>query len=100
MKKIIGKKYNFERVTFEVLAVDEYPAEKVSKRYKDVLKFRPGYLVAIDYRKTLIPNITVDDGVVRLTKVRIDSKVYSRPGAISSAIGITEAMHAYDIVEL
>lgn len=98
--EMIGKKYRIGDVTFEILNVEEYPLEKVSERYKELLKFRPGHLVAVMYRGTLIPNITVDDGVVRIREVSVDGKAYDRPGAISAAIGIDEAMYAYEITEV
>jgi hypothetical protein len=99
MSNIIGNKYTIGKVKFEILEVESYSIDKVSKQYKEILKFRPGYLVAVSYRGTFIPNITTDSGVARLTKVRVNDEVYNRPGSISSVIGIKEAMYAYEIVE-
>lgn len=81
-------------VRFVVLAVEPYPASRVKRQYSEILSIQLGMLVAVPHRGTLIPNITVDGGVARLTKVRVGERILDRPGDISKAIGITRAFHA------
>lgn len=91
---VIGNRYKLmgDGKVFTVLGAEAYPASKVSKRYKPILDFKPGLLVAISYRGALIPNITMEGGVVRITKIELKDKAYDRPHAISQAIGIKEDM--------
>ncbi len=96
----IGKKYAVGSVTFEIVDVEEYPADKVSEQYKDILKFRAGYLVAVTYRGIFIPNITVEHGVIRLNKILVTGRIYERPGAISEVLDIDESMYAYELTQL
>ena len=77
---------------FTVIEVEFYPPVRVSKNYKMILDLGPNQLVAIGYRGTNIPNITTDQGVARLLKVEIGRSMFDRPGAISEALGIKEAM--------
>jgi hypothetical protein len=96
--EIIGKKYVTEgEVVFKVLGFEVYLKMEVSERYLGILDFDPGKLVAISYRGTLIPNITLKGGVVRLTKVQVKEQVFSSPKAISMALGIEEAMKPYGL---
>ena len=100
-KSIIGKNYKLANGTkFKVLNIEAYPEADVSKRYKQILDFKPGKIVAVAHRGTLIPNITLVDGIVRLTKVIVNNEIFDRPKAISQAIGVEEAMHPYEIKEI
>lgn len=96
-EKIVGSWFCAGAVAFLVLGIEPYPAARVSARYKEILSIQSGMLVAVDYRGTCIPNITVNGGVVRLTKVLINGKTIQRPGAISKALGITRPMCAYSL---
>jgi hypothetical protein len=98
MKSIIGKKYQtLTGVEFEVLAVDIYQSADVSNQYKPILGFTKGELVAINYRGTLIPNITLPGEVIRLTKIAVAGKIFDRPKVISDALGIENALTPYII---
>ena len=70
-------------VQFKILEAEDFPEDKISKPYKGIMKFPYGKLVAVNFRGTHIPNITYNGGVVRLTKVLVNGKVYDRAGAIS-----------------
>ncbi|MFA6383335.1 MAG: hypothetical protein WCX17_02840 [Parcubacteria group bacterium] len=98
-QSILGSAYNIpgKYAVFQVMEIEPYPKEKVSKRYKEILKFRPGVLVAVPYRGILIPNITITGGAVRLLQVEVDGDIFKNPKAICEAIGVTEAMHPYDL---
>jgi len=95
-----GKKYQTGKVTFTVLEGENFPAGKVSPRYKDILAFRSGLLVAVGFRGICIPNITYDKGVVRLLRVEVGGQVFNRPGDISRAIGVEEPMVPYQLREV
>ena len=96
-KEIVNSSYEVNKVAFRVLGIEPYPKNKVSKQYLEILAFPMGFLVAIAYRGTFIPNITLKGGVVRLTKVEVKGKVYKNPKAISEALNIKEAMYKYDL---
>lgn len=100
MKSITGNAYRVNGVTFKVVAAEAYQKEKVSDRYREILKFRKGVVVAVAFRGTLIPNVTLKDGVARLTEVEVAGVNYKNPKAISQALGISEAMYAYDLEKL
>ncbi len=94
-KDLIGNSYKLANgVVFKALGVEVYSAKKVSKKYEQILAIKHSHLVAINYRGTLIPNITFENGVVRLTSVEIGGKIFSRPSAISEALGVVKAMEA------
>ena len=84
--------------SFTVTAVEPYPRDKVSEQYREILDLPPGMLVAVPYRGTLIPNITLKGGVARLTEVQvIGDSLLKRPGAISAALGIRYPFAGYRI---
>jgi hypothetical protein len=87
-------------VNFTILNVEGYTEERVSKQFKGVLAVKQDHLVAINYRKTLIPNLTLPQGVARITAVSVDNKTFNRPGAISAALGITEPMMPISVNEV
>lgn len=95
---IIGQTYETATgVKFIVIDAEPYPAIKISERYKKILDLDSGQLVAVNYRGTLIPNITVQGGVARLTKVDVEGEIINRPGAISKALGIKDGMSPCEI---
>lgn len=96
-QSVVGSSFILNGITFKVLEIIPYPKKNVSPQYREILDFNPGLLVAVAYRGTLIPNITLSDGVVRLTKIEIAGKIINKPGAISKALRITEAMTSYEI---
>ena len=98
--ELVGRKYIRRGRKFEILSVVPYPENDISKRYKGIIEFQPGALVAVMFRGTLIPNITVKGGAVRITGIRIAGKEITRPGEISYALNINEAMYAYKITEI
>lgn len=98
--KLVGKKFKRRGMVFEITSIDSYPEKRISKRYKEIIEFRPDLLVAIDYRGTLIPNITVKGGVVRITGIRIGNTINDKPGKISEALKINKAMYAYKITKI
>lgn len=98
---LIGKQFKTANgVIFTILDVQSYPKSKVGERYKRILNFKPGLLVAISFRGTLIPNITLEGGVARLTSVEVDGNSINTTTAISAVVGVKEAMVAYSIKEL
>ena len=97
---VIGKYFRTGKTTFRVVEGESFPANRVSKRYKSILSFRPGLLVACGFRGVCIPNITRPRGVVRLTKIDIDGQVYDRPSTISQALGMKDPMVPYPLREL
>ena len=97
---IIGKKYRTGKVTFTVLGAETYPAGKVSKRYKMILSFRSGLLVAVGFRGICIPNITYDKGVVRLTEIEVNGEIFNSPSTISSVLEIKDHMVPYPLREI
>lgn len=96
-KELVGRKFRTGEVDFKVLEIKPYSNRLVSDRYKKILAFREGFLVAVGFRGTLIPNITLKGGVARLTKIEINGQVFDRPKAISAALGIKEAMQPYEL---
>lgn len=95
---VVSSSYETEAgVKFTVAGIRNYPEAEVSDRYKGILAFNPGYLVAVSYRGSLIPNITLDEGVVRILAVVIDGKSLIHPHAISQALGVKESMTPYTI---
>jgi hypothetical protein len=99
-RSVVGKIFRVNGVEFRVIAIDPYPKSRVSERYKAILSFRPGLLVAVPYRGILIPNITLSKGVVRLIEVEVDGEVYKTPKTISQALKVLEAMCSYDLLRL
>lgn len=100
-RHLIGKQYKLPNgITFTLTEVKSYPKAEVSSRYKDILAFKPGYLVAISYRRALIPNITLEAGVARIMAVDVNGTMYKRPHAISMALGIKDDMSSYPIKEV
>ena len=97
--ELVGRKYVApDERSFTVIAVEPYSRDKVSDQYREILDLPPGMLVAVPYRGTLIPNITLKGGVARLTKVQIaGGSVLKRPGAISAALGIRYPFSGYRI---
>jgi len=94
--ELVGKTYRAPSgCYFTVTAIEPYPDNKVSDRYKEILDLPVGVLVAVPYRGTLIPNITVKGGVVRLTGVAVKDETYKRPGEISATLGIKKALAGY-----
>jgi hypothetical protein len=87
-------------INFTILNVEGYTEENVSKQFKGVLAVKQNHLVAINYRKTLIPNFTLPQGVARITAVSVNDVTFNRPGAISAALGITEAMVPIGVTEV
>jgi hypothetical protein len=87
-QELVGKQFRTGRVTFTVLSVKPYPEEKVSDRYKSILDFREGLLVAVKYHDTCLPNVTLKGGVAQLTRIKVGDQEFSRPGEISKALGI------------
>lgn len=83
--------------SFTIVKIEPYPANKISSRYREIHRQPLGVLVAVPYRGTLIPNVTVKGGVVRLTTVEIDGQLYKRPGEISTSLGVVEAFIGYPI---
>jgi hypothetical protein len=99
-QEIIGSTYWVNDIVFQVMSIDSYRESKVNKQYEEILLIPPGFLAAVAYRGTLIPNITLDGGVARLTKVHVAGKVFKNPKAISAALGINKAMYAYDMKKI
>lgn len=100
-RKLIGKTYKTATgVTFTVLCVESYQKKDVSERYKPILGVKPGHLVAVNYRGTLIPNITLEGGVARIISVSVGELTFDRPRAISEAIGIKDGLTPYIIKEV
>lgn len=97
--ELIGRKYMAPNASsFTVTAIEPYPKDKVSESYREILDLPPGMLVAVPYRGTLIPNITLKGGVARLTEVTdAGGKVYKQPKAISAALGIRYPFAGYRI---
>ena len=100
MDQLTGRNFQVAETTFRVLGAEVFPAAEVSARYKGILAFKPGLLVAVGFRGTCIPNITGEDGVVRLTSIEINGNVFDRPSTISKALGIEKPMVAYPLQEL
>lgn len=97
-QSVLDKRFHVNGMEFTVRRIEPYPREKVSERYKDVLKFQRGVLVAVSHRGTLIPNITLAGGVVRLLEIEVDNRgTCKNPKAICEALGVKEAMYPYDL---
>ena len=99
-QSVRGRMYRVNKVVFQVLEIEPYPKSKVSERYKEILELRPGVLAAISYRGTLIPNITLVNGVARLLRVKVGDKVWKTPKTISAALGVKGAMLSYNLKKL
>lgn len=84
-------------IKFKILEVEDYPEDRISKQYKGIIQFPYGKLVAINFRGTHIANITYNGGVVRLTKIMVNGKVYDRAGTISDVLSIITHMTPYDL---
>lgn len=95
-----GSRFTTGSVTFTVVDAETYAKPRVSNRYREILAFKPGFLVAVSHRGTCIPNITGTNGVARLTAVEVDGKIFNRPGAISQALGVDTPMKPYALREL
>lgn len=92
----VSKTYTTEGNTvFKVLKVKPYQEHQVKPAYRDVLSFKSGMLVAVNFRGTLIPNITLRGGVVRLLEVQVGDRIYSRPSDICRALGVQHPMRPY-----
>ncbi|HEY4493033.1 MAG TPA: hypothetical protein VJB98_00190 [Candidatus Paceibacterota bacterium] len=100
MKNLTGKAFRTNGTTFTILATEAYPTDRISDRYVELVGFGPGQLVAVPYRGICIPNITQNDGVMRLTKVEVNGQTYDRPKAISTALGVSQPMHPYPLSEV
>lgn len=88
-KNVINSSYELPNgVIFTVLSIKSFPAKDVSERYRNILAIKPGHLAAINFRGTLLPNITLEGGVAQLVSIEVDGKTISKPGAISKALGI------------
>lgn len=98
-RSVLGNAYNVkgEYAVFQVVQIKPYPKDKISERYKGILKFHPDVLVAISYRGTLIPNIILTGGVVRLLQVEVEGKIYDSPKAICEVLGVKEVMWPYEL---
>lgn len=90
---VLGHTYKLKgSQPFTVLGIEGYPNPEISKQYqKHLIGLSADQLIAVPYRTTLIPNITIGDGVVKLTKVAVNGQVYTRPIDISRAIGVSKA---------
>ena len=97
---LTGSKFRTAKTTFKVVEAETYPATKVSRRYKGILAFKPGFLVAVGFRGTCIPNITGGNGVVRLTKIEVDGEIFDRPSTISEVLGVERPMTPYQLRQL
>ena len=97
---VVGSTFKKANIVFMVLDVQPYPSDRVSTAYRRVLGAPLGTLMAISYRGTLIPNIAVRGGVVRLTKIAVRGMIISTPKAISEALGVNSAYHPYAIHRL
>ncbi len=96
--ELIGSVLTTDRgIKFKVLEVEDYPDGKISKPYQKIMEFSYGKLVGVNCHGTFVPNITIHGGVVRLTKVLVNGKVYDRAGTISDALGIVAHMTPYDL---
>ena len=97
--ELVGRTYVAPNgCSFTVAAVESYPREKVNERYCEILNLPTAKFVAVSYRGTLIPNITLKGGVARLIEVEVTGGgVYKRPGAISAALGIRYPFAGYHI---
>lgn len=98
-QSVLSATYRVGKVTFRVLGIDPYPKGRVSTQHREVLGFPSGVLVAVPYRGILIPNVTLSDGVVRLTKVEVNGEAYSTPKAISEVLAVKKAMYQYDLLK-
>lgn len=98
-QSVLDSIYTANGVQFKVTKIDPYPRSRISDRYREILYFPPGVLVAIPYRGTLIPNITLSKGVVRLLEVEVDGELYDNPKAISQTLKVEEAMYSYDLTK-
>jgi hypothetical protein len=95
---IVGCTFKRGRTIFMVMDIEPYPEERIKPQFKDrLMRLKSGKLVAVTYRGTLIPNITLRGGVVRLTRIAIDGEVLSGPRAISKALGINTAHYPYTL---
>ena len=98
--ELVGKTYKAPSgCVFIVTAIEPYPDNKVSDRYKEILDLAVGVLVAVPYRGTLIPNITLKGGVARLTEVTVKDETYYRPSTISAVLGIKKALVGYRLAD-
>jgi len=95
--RIIGRKFLVNGVRFTVCDTEPYAPGRITPQYRDLLKFPAGQVVAISYRGTLIPNITLgaNEGVVRLTTVKVGEQVLTKPGQISRVLKLSSDMRAY-----
>ncbi len=100
--KLVGTTFKTKAgVEFTIMNTEDFSERGVSARYKDVLDFSPGVLVAVAYRTALIPNYVLPSGdVARIHQVKIGDKILNKPLAISRAIGIEQAMVAYEVTEV
>ena len=100
--QLLGHTYKVKGgIPFTVLGIEGYPDIDIKKQYKpQLVGLEKDQLVAVPYRTTLIPNITMGDGVARITKVVVAGVTYIRPIDISKAIGITAAYNPQTLEKL
>ena len=69
---LLGHTYKLKGGTpFTVLGVEGYPNTDIKKQYQpQLVGLEKDQLVAVPYRTTLIPNITMGDGVARIVAKR------------------------------
>jgi len=96
-RTVAGRTFKRGSTVFMVLGVQSYPRERIHSRFERVLRVPRGTLVAVSYRGTFIPNIVVQGGVVRLTRVAVLGSILSTPKAISEALGIKQDYHPYEL---
>lgn len=97
-KQLIGKSFtSFNGTSFKVISIESYPKAKVSARYEQILNFKAGFLVAVSFRGVLIPNITLEEGVARLTAIEVDGQIVKTAKSISDILGIKQGMTAYSV---
>lgn len=95
--EIVGRTFKKGSTVFMVMRAEPYPRDKISPQYKHLLGISPGKLVAVSYRGTLIPNISLQGGVVRLTSIAVAGSSISTPKAISEALGIGRPNYPYTL---
>ena len=73
----------------EVVEEESYSWQRVLKGYREYLKsLRPSVLVSVAFYGRPTPLITIEGGVIRLIKIRIEDEVYKGSAAISRKLGI------------
>ena len=95
--EVRGRTFKRGGIVFMVMEVEAYPRDRVTPQFREVLNAPPGTLVAIPYRGTLIPNISVRGGVVRLTKIAVLGSVCKTPKTISESLGVIQPYRLYTL---